>query len=317
MERVTQEAELGFATADEPLLATIEDLLGEIIVDVEVEPSPFASRAHAWFIDAQLAGGGELSLLLKSTGDEEATHPDKRERDRERRLYADLLADEALPVPRFHGSRIDPSTGRRELLLERLPGLDLRYCGLDAWELAVRRLAQLHRHFAAAPGRVATCDRLLRLDAGYFLAWAERARALAAGVDSLVERYTPVAELLAAQPATLVHNDLAPKNVVAVTDVAPARIAIVDWEMAGVGCGLIDLVTLTYGLEPDEVARMHEAYAEEVSGSDLELEPRVVAAAQLHRTLYRLGHCRSWRVTGARVAEWTRDAERLLAEVAP
>ena len=45
------------------------------------------------------------------------------------------------------------------------------------------------------------------------------------------------ADLLAEQPPTLVHNDLAPKNVIADTSANPGRTCIVDWEMAEWGAG--------------------------------------------------------------------------------
>src|SRR5207237_7099752 len=138
------------------------------------------------------------------------------------------------------------------------PDWDLRYQGLEHWFAAARGLARLHAHFAGRAGELAACDFLLRLDGDYLRGWAARARDVAGGYDGplaaalarVVAGYGPVCEVLARQPPTLVHNDLAPKNVLADRAHRPARICVVDWEVAGVGCGLLDLVDLKYGLDP-------------------------------------------------------------------
>jgi len=127
-------------------------------------------------------------------------------------------------------------------------------------------------------------------------------------------------DLLAEQPPTLVHNDLAPKNVIADTSTGPGRTCIVDWEMAGVGCGLMDLAHLTYGLPPREAERMLDLYGEELSGTGLlpagDERRRLLASCQLHGALYRLAHAEVWRLPLERVGEWIADSEELNREVA-
>src|SRR5262249_28158681 len=155
-----------------------------------------------------------------------------------------------------YGSRRNEATERLEVYLEHIGDWDLRYQDLEHWFTAARRLAQFHAHFAARAAEVLACEFLLRLEASALSAWAGRAMAairglspeLAAELEGPLALHDHVAELLSRQPPTLVHNDLAPKNVLADRSSHPARICLVDWEMAGVGCGLMDLVVLKHGL---------------------------------------------------------------------
>ena len=121
------------------------------------------------------------------------------------------------------------------------------------------------------------CEFLLRLDAEYLHAWADRAvetvRDLypdaAAGLERVVRDYGRVSALLGRQPPTLVHNDLSPKNVLADRSEPPAAIYFVDWETAGVGCGLMDLAHLKYGLGPEDDQAMCAAYQSELESTGL------------------------------------------------
>jgi aminoglycoside phosphotransferase (APT) family kinase protein len=298
------------------------------VVAVHRAPNPYAGVSPAEVVAVELASGERVSIFVKHLGDEQRGHPDKRLREREARVYGELLADPGLPVPRFLGSAVDEESGRLDLFLEHVDGWSLKYRGLRHWRTAARRLARLHLAFAAQGERLLGRDFLLRLDRDYLLAWAERAVAavsslsaqLAGRLRRTVDDLGAATELLAAQPPTLVHNDLAPKNVIADTSAGGKRICIVDWEMAGVGCGLIDLAHLTHGLAPGEAARMFELYGRELSGAGAAPAPgegqRLLAACRLHGTLYRLAHADAWGLPPERVGEWIAEGERLNREVA-
>src|SRR5262249_61756683 len=81
------------------------------------EPSPFATLFPAEVLSLTLRGGGELTLFVKHLGPEQAGHPEKQCRDREVRIYEELLREEELPVPRYYGSRWNEATGRRAVFL--------------------------------------------------------------------------------------------------------------------------------------------------------------------------------------------------------
>lgn len=295
---------------------------------VQRQPSPFATLFPAEVLSVSLQGGGELFLFVKHLGPEEADHPDKQDRDREVRVYEDLLGDQDLPVVRYYGSRVNGAAQRRAVFLEYVADWNLRYHDLEHWFTAARRLAHLHAYFAARAERLRACDFLLRLDAPYLGGWAARAFSvvaglsgeLAAGLERVVSHYDRVTEVLTRQPVTLVHNDLSPKNVIANRSSRPARICFVDWELAGMGCGLLDLVHLKYGLDPVDDRRMVDAYCAELAGTGLlptgprELG-RLFAACELHKTLTRLAFSKTWRLPVEKVAEWVSECQAFFSRV--
>lgn len=301
---------------------------GAEVLGVHRTPSPYATVFPAEVVSVELTSGERISIFVKHLGEEQQSHPDKRVREREVRVYGELFGDRGLPVPRFLGSGLNDATGYRELFLEYVDGWNLKYQDLRHWYTAARRLAQLHLAFAREGDRLLERDFLLRLDRNYLLAWAGRAVAavsslsaeLASRLQRTVDDLGVAVDLLTKQPPTLVHNDLAPKNVIADTSASPDRTCVVDWEMAGVGCGLMDLAHLTYGLPPREAERMFDLYSDELTGTRLvpshDEGKRLLAACDLHGTLYRLAHADVWRLPLERVGEWIADSEELNREVA-
>jgi aminoglycoside phosphotransferase (APT) family kinase protein len=321
------------AREDEHVRRQIEELLAShagwsgSVRSVVASPSRFAHRSAADILTVELEDGVTIRLFRKRRGPEEAAHPDKLIRDREPLVYSELLSGAVLPVPTFYGWSSDEAAGRHDLLLEYIDGWSLQYQDLDHWTTAARWLARLHAEPALRGDRLERHGFLLRLDAAYLRAWAERAVTAAGAVSATLSRrlervvadHGAIADLLASQPPTLVHNDLAPKNVIADVSRAPARICFVDWEMAGVGCGLIDLAHLMHGLSPDDEARMRAAYCAELAGAGLlptgrELG-RLLSACALHNAVYRLAHVRAWGIERGAVARWIDDAASLRGAV--
>ena len=308
----------------------LRDAMGRPVVvsSVRTRPSPFATLFPADVLTVGLEGGSEVSLFLKHLGSEQSDHPDKQRRDREVRVYEELLDDVRLPVVRSYGSRWEEATQRRHVFLEYIDDWNLKYHGLEHWFMAARRLAQLHAAFAARAEELRECDFLLRLDSAHLHQWVDRAVSvvgdrsakLATELARVAAGYGRVAEMIARQPLTLVHNDLAPKNVLADRSSDPARIYFIDWEMAGVGCGLMDLVVLKYGLEPADDQKMCSVYCEALAGTDLlppsrqDLE-RLFVACELQRTVYRLAHSAIWKIPIERVEQWVAEARQYMERV--
>jgi len=287
---------------------------------VHAEPSPLAGAWPADTLTVELDGGVAVALWVKRLSADRHPHPDKAVRDREPRTYAELLGEPGLPVPRSYGCARDPDTGEQLLILERIGDWDLRYHGIDTWEVAVRALGRLHASFV---GRGA--EFLLRLDGGYVRRWAERAvdalkrpePLLARHLEARLDDYGAVASLIGGQPRTLVHNDLAPKNVLADTAHDPPRICFVDWETAGIGCGALDLVHLLHGLAPGAEQRLIEVYASE-AGELLatgERRARLLAACRAHKTVFRLAHPLLWLHRRGVARAWLDDLERELSDL--
>jgi hypothetical protein len=87
--------------------------------------------------------------------------------------------------------------------------------------------------------------------------------------------------------------------------------------MAGVGCGMLDLVHLKYGLGARPSQEMLAAYLTELRSSPLlpaggvQFE-RLLAACELHKTLYRLASSTGWDLPLDTLARWVADAEGFL-----
>jgi hypothetical protein len=281
------------------------------------ERCPFTTLNDASVLFIELTTGEQISLFVKAM--RRHGHPDKTRPDREAQVYARLLQLGELPVPGFLGTTWDPATEQGEVFLEFLPDWDLRYHGLDLWDVAVRDLARLHSWFADQPA-LAGCDALLRLDASYFRAvGAVTARSAALGrlLERALARYEPVTTLLGQQPPTLVHNDLSPKNVIVDRSRSPVRTYFVDWEVAGIGCALLDLVHLTYGLGADDERRLWTTYLEVLGARSLvprsvDEQRRLLRACAAHKTVYRLAHVVGWDTSRVTIEAWIDELRTLV-----
>lgn len=303
----------------------VADRRGEAVAisSTSTEQSRYATRSVAGIVTAELADGSLERMFVKTIEPGRGDHPDKIRRDREPQVYRCLLDRRELPTAALLATRRSASSGACHLALEYVADWSLKYQRLEHWYTAARRLAELHTHFAMRVDELRECDFLLRLDQSYFAAWADRCVVAVEETSTLLGRrlgrplrdHGEVAELLASQPATLVHNDLAPKNVVADTSLRPARICFVDWELAGVGCGLLDLVHLTHGLPPAVEQEMRSAYRDGLGESGLLLDDgaldRLLTACALQNALYRLAHIGAWQIAGETVATWVGEIERL------
>ncbi len=288
-------------------------------------PSPYATVFPADVVEVRLADGGAKTLFVKYLGTEEGDHPDKLGPEREIGLYRDILDGEGLPVVRCYGAPWDTRLGRYQLLLEHVNDWNLKYHDLSAWYRAAHELGRLHAWFAQRVPMLEKCGVLTRLDGAYVWGWARRAGEEAARrgpilrnrLQDLLRGYHPVPATLEAAPATLVHNDLSPKNVIADRSQEPPRICLVDWESAGIGCGLLDLTNLSYGLDEEAQTRMRESYrtgltaagAEAPEGNDV---ARQALASEAHKALWRLAHCGVWDLPEKAVHGFAAEAEAAL-----
>jgi thiamine kinase-like enzyme len=311
---------------EDSLAVTVAEMLSAAegravqVREIRRQPSPFATLFPAEVLSVSPGDGTEVRLFLKHLGSEQPDQPDKQRRDREIRVYETLLRDDGLPVPKYYGSRWNSTTDRYELYLEYVDAWPLKYHHLEHWVTAAKRLADFHAHFAVHVESLEACDFLLRLNETYFAAWAQRAivalasqsTELAKRLAEILSNYSPIIKLLAGQPPTLVHNDLAPKNVIADPTQTPARICLIDWEMAGIGCGLLDLVHLKYGLSPDQEQEMLTAYRSRMTHllpKDDQQFAQLLAACELHKTLYRLAHSPAWNLPLTTLAQWVGEAQ--------
>jgi aminoglycoside phosphotransferase (APT) family kinase protein len=247
---------------------------------------------------------------------------------REIAVYRDVLDPSGMSVPRYRGAFVDADCGRNWLFLERIRGEPLwQRDEVAVWRAAARWLARLHSSFAG--GTTGISRRLLRYDPHYFRLWLARARrfvrwpeSLAAGhrdFDWLAARTLDALEWLSTQPATLVHGEFYPSNVMVETPSGRPRIRPVDWEMAGLGPGLLDLAALTSGAwSSTDREALTRAYREALP---VEMRP---SAATLRRGVERcrlllavqwLGWSQDWTPPTHHAQDWLAVAVQLAADL--
>jgi hypothetical protein len=297
----------------------------QAIVAIDRRRSAHATSYPSDVVTVRLASGEGLKLFLKNFGSSQLPKdvPDQR-RERELRVYRDLLAGAGLGTARYHGSVWGDSEGRFWLLLEFVDGLPLRDCELDYWVAAAGWLGRMQGSFARHPDSLAGCGYLLRHDADFFRSRAERAlqavsqtsSSLAGRLGNVVSRYERLVPVLASQPPTLVHGSYRPENILVDRDARPPRVCPVDWELAAVGSPLYDLAFLSDGFQSPELDRLWGAYREQAGAHHLAVPGReemryLVDCFRLHKVLKSLSESWEKRFPAGTVAKLVGMAEGL------
>ncbi len=324
------------AVSDRELIELLRDQGGLTDVhELSRRPYSYATSAPIEEIRVRRRDGTETALILKDLsrdrllGDAQTTKPAfLHQPRREIETYRGILAPAGIG-PRCYGVVANSDGQRHWLVIERVPGVELWQVGeLSVWEVVARWLGGLHAAFA---GRVdearAANPYLLELSGDWFRAWAERARAAladapdrrAAVVGSALERYDEVVAPLAALPRTFVHGELYPSNVLVVRDEQPLRVCPVDWEMAGIGPGLVDLAALVGGWAPEERSRLLTAYVDAESSAGGEPQRGTLetdlARCRLHLALQWLGWSPDWQPPREHAHDWIGEAFELTREL--
>lgn len=211
-------------------------------------------------LDLTLEDGTELRLVFKDLAwaalDEVARlakpaflHDPRREPA----VYASLLAPRRIG-PRYYGSTIDPDAERYWLFVERVEGRELYQVGeLEIWQAVASWLGEMHSVLGADLGGDTRCARLIDYDEAYYRRWIERAGEFAEpgsraeGIAWIGQRYDRAVEGLLELPRTVIHGEFYASNVLVVDEAAGPRVCPVDWELAAVGPGLVDLAALVSG----------------------------------------------------------------------
>ena len=285
---------------------SLEQIFGPIR---ELEHRPYAYRTSFPLEEVRLLldDGREVSVIVKSLGreglDEKArlAKPEfLHDPVREILVYTEVLAGRELGTPHCYGSIAEVEGDRYLLFLEKVDGVELWQIGeLVAWEKAARWAAHLHAEL-----KPAASPHLIRYSADFLRSWIDRAVEFAGGPELLriSSRYDTVVERLAALPAVFVHGELYASNVL----VGPGlRICPVDWEMAGIGPGVLDLAALVSAWGDEEAARLARAYHDVLPGT---FEPADLDCARLHLAVQWLGWSRDWTPPQEHATDWLGEA---------
>jgi aminoglycoside phosphotransferase (APT) family kinase protein len=282
-------------------------------------PHPYRTSFPLEDLDVMLDDGTRVDVVFKDLGldrmedsakavKESALHEPGREIEAYR-----LLDGAGLGTPTLYGVVDEP--GRHWLFVERVAGVPLWQVGeRDVWKAAAAWLAGLHARFLGmAPGAGSA---LLVRDRAHAKEALRRAIGHASGrARVILERIDPgydeVLDGLGLLPPTLVHGDFHASNVLVDRSRTPPRIAPADWEMAGIGSGLLDLASLVAGRwsESDRLA-MVTAYASAASGqppgeeflADLE-------RCRLHNAVGLLALSPRWQPPSEHAHDWLGEAE--------
>jgi aminoglycoside phosphotransferase (APT) family kinase protein len=324
------------APSDDELLDALGGRLdGRPIVALRRAPYAYATSAPLEEVQV-VTEGGESTLILKDLarerliGDARTSKPlflhDPR---RELETYRRILAPAGIG-PRCAAAFRDDAAGRFWLLIDKVPGVELWQIGeLEVWEAVAAWLARMHLRFAAAPDRLAEANgHLLDHTAAWFARWADRAKdALGRSEDprapalrDALAGYDDVAGALAAAPRTLVHGELYPSNVLVVVDGTDVSVFPVDWEMAAIGPGAIDLAALVGGWAPAERERLEDAYRAEIAAASHPLLDAgdladQVRRSRLHLALQWIGWAEGWQPPSEHAHDWLGTALTLSEEL--
>ncbi|HEX6535685.1 MAG TPA: phosphotransferase [Gemmatimonadaceae bacterium] len=259
-----------------------------------------ATSYAARVVTVHFHDGGSLELFLKDFGFSVRAKDDPRERrEREVRVYRELLPRTTLGTAAYHGSVLDEAHGRLWLLLELVDGTPVGYCDIvPYWGPATAALGRLHGAFASRADALARCEFLVHHTTDFFWSTLERAAdcvsriapGLSGELSGIARRYPPIVEVMTDQPRTLLHGGCRTTNILVKIAGDPARVCIVDWEEAACGAPLYDLAYLLDGIEPPTLDPLLDAYRGEARAHDLPLPPRrdvkhVIDCFRLHTIL--------------------------------
>jgi hypothetical protein len=274
----------GHAPETAEIRAVLEQALAEqrgapvSIAALERRPCAYRTSFALEELDVALEDGSGLRLMMKDLS-RAALHEHARAAKpellydplREIHVYRDVLAGAGLGTAEYHGASVDPARDRWWLFIENVAGDALWQVGeFDVWEEAARWLARMH---ASLAGRAGGDGPLLRYDRDLLGVWARRAAGFAddprsawSGAErdrirDLASRYDTVVEQLEALAPTFLHGEFYASNVLVQRNAGPPRICPIDWEIAAIGPGLLDLAALSVGKwTQTERARLAAAY---------------------------------------------------------
>lgn len=233
---------------------------------------------------------------------------------REAEVYLDVLRPGRVDAPACFGAVVDPEASHALLFLELVEGEVLWQVGeWEAWEEAARWLADLHGRALGT-----SSARLIRYDSAHFRRWLRRARAFAPArsLDRIAACYERVVERLADWPSSFVHGEFYPSNVLVERRSRRFRIRPVDWEMAGVGTGLLDLAALSSGAWCEEDRQRLARVYFEASGPALRHRGwgeflDALEHCRLHLAVQWLGWSRDWSPPQQQAHDWLAEARRV------
>jgi Phosphotransferase enzyme family len=311
-------------------------LAGHEIVVLERRPYRYATSAPLEEIRVRTDDGAETLLILKDLSrdrllpDAGRSKPEfLHEPRRELETYRRVLGPAGIG-PKAFAVVDDGGRGRQWLLLQKVRGIELWQVGeLSVWNRVAAWLGGLHAYFADRIDTVRDANpHLLEHSPSSYRSWCDRAcAALSESADprapNLVEAlrgYDRVVDRLGALARTFVHGELYPSNVLVALAEEPVGVYPVDWEMAAIGPGLMDVAALVGGWGAREREGLESAYVEGLteagcSSPGINQLKAGVSSCRLHLALQWLGWASGWQPPREHAHDWLGEALVLSREL--
>lgn len=297
---------------------------------------PYTSSFRLDELNVRFTDGSRVHLVLKDLGRHGMLDEARRARpeflyepQREINAYRWILPHAPAGTPAWYGAVTDPLADRYWLLLEQVNGTLLWQVGdVSIWEQTATWIARFHRAFSRLQAQqLGKRVGVLVYDEGVYWRWMDRAQRFAKGdrekrriVDAVARRYGRVVDRLMKLPQTLIHGEFYAGNVI-VQKHPRARVCPIDWEMAALAPGLIDLAALTAGwAAPIQRALARAYFAAASDGNVLGYRnpvrlPRQFAAdldcCRLHLAVRMLGWSNDWEPPADHARNWLAEAARI------
>ncbi len=237
---------------------------------------------------------------------------------REIETYRLILTPHHLSTATFYGAVVRPAEGRYWLFLERVAGRELYQIGdFEIWRQVARWLARMHAQFRGRASAFQSYVPLLVHDRAFYHHWMTRALQFSAGSESAAEvewlarRHDRVMDRLLALDPTLLHGEFYASNVLVAPPPDSLRVCPVDWELAAIGPGLMDLGALVAGSwseeEKQELARAYYLALTPREGTFEELV-EALGYCRLQIAVQWLGWSPNWSPPPEHAHNWLREA---------
>lgn len=303
---------------------------GGRVVGLWRRPSAYRSSLPVDDVGLLLDDGREIGLVLKDLSAAGASAKPARpdftfDPRRSIRLHRDVLDSAVWGTPEHWASVEDKVKGRYWLVLERVNGVPLDEAPYWMWLEAAGWMGRFHRHMGERLSALVDVP-LACYDAQSYRIWMARARSFAdrngvspKRVERLATAHEVVLERLLALPVTVIHGDFHASNVLVAGVPGAVRVSVLDWEMAGVGPGMLDLAALTAGDWSDEqrsrlvstyIAAVHDDAGDgHFSPSDV---TEALEACRFQHAIQWLGWDFDWRPPADQARDWLGEAELAL-----
>ncbi len=311
------------------------------VAGLERRPSAYSTSFAIEELGVRLDDGTRLRLLFKDLSRHALLENARRVKPaflydplREIETYRSILEPNRLGTATCYGAFVDHRAGHYGLFLEKVPGVELYQVGdFATWQKVARWLATMHARFAGETERLARAAPLLRYDAEFYRLWIQRARTswgraepsqpgdVRSGMERLARSYDRVVERLATLPVTFIHGEFYASNVLVHETEGKLRVCPIDWEMAAVGPGLIDLAALTAGgWNADEKKALALAYHAALAPRDgwppaSEEFLTALDHCRLHLAVQWLGWASGWSPPPEHTQDWLGEALSLAGKL--